>query len=121
MVDFVGYSTVSGPYGNWKLTDIELVKQDLINEFQTRKGERLRRPNFGSIIWDMMFEMLTDENRIIIEEDVRRIVERDPRTTTTSIEVTEFEYGYRINVLLDYVGSDIPVPLEVTFDQRNLR
>jgi len=46
---------------NYKLYDIDLVKQDIINHFHIRKGEKLENPDFGTIIWDLLFEPFTQE------------------------------------------------------------
>ena len=56
-----GFSTVSTGTQNFTLYDFELIKQDLLNHFYIRKGERLMQPNFGTIIWDMLFEPLTPQ------------------------------------------------------------
>lgn len=40
----------------FKLYDIDLVKQDIINHFYIRKGEKLENPSFGTIIWDMILD-----------------------------------------------------------------
>ena len=40
---------------NFKLYDIDLVKQDIINHFYIRKGEKLMNPDFGTVIWDLLF------------------------------------------------------------------
>ena len=47
---FKGFSTVDKIRAPYSLFDQELIKRDLLNEFHTRKGERLMKPNFGSII-----------------------------------------------------------------------
>jgi phage baseplate assembly protein W len=57
MTTYRGLSTL-GQNKKFRLTDIELVKRDLLNHFQIRKGEKLMNPNFGSIIWNMLFEPL---------------------------------------------------------------
>lgn len=62
---------------NFKLYDIELVKRDLMNHFYIRKGEKLENPNFGTIIWDMLFENFTSEVRRLITEDVEQIINYD--------------------------------------------
>lgn len=118
MADFVGFSTISGEYGSWKLQDLDLVKQDLLNEFFTRKGERLMKPNLGFIGWDLLFEPLTDDNRELIIDDCIRIVNGDPRVELLDISVEEQRHGWLIRLILDYVGSDLPVPLDVFFDRR---
>ena len=52
---YKGFSSANS-VDNFKLYDIDLVKQDIINHFYIRKGEKLENPNFGTIIWDMIFE-----------------------------------------------------------------
>ena len=39
-----------------------------------RKGEKLMNPEFGTIIWDMLFEPLSDETKSLIIQDVKKIV-----------------------------------------------
>ena len=51
---YKGFSTVDDTTTNVKLYDYELIKQDILNQFNTRKGERLMNPNFGSIVWDLI-------------------------------------------------------------------
>ena len=55
---------------NYKLYDIDLVKQDIINHFYIRKGEKLENPEFGTVIWDMIFEQFTEQVKRIIAKDV---------------------------------------------------
>ena len=50
---YKGFSTVAGVKSN-QLYDLDIIKQDLINHFYTRKGERVMNPDFGSIIWDLL-------------------------------------------------------------------
>jgi phage baseplate assembly protein W len=40
--------------------DFALIKQDLINRLSVRKGERVENPEFGTIIYDVLFEPLTE-------------------------------------------------------------
>ena len=51
---YKGFSTIDQTK-KFRLTDIDLVKRDLLNHFSIRKGEKLMTPNFGSIIWNMLF------------------------------------------------------------------
>ena len=48
-ITYKGFSTV-GRNQKFRLTDFDLVKQDLINHFNIRKGEKLMNPNFGTVI-----------------------------------------------------------------------
>jgi phage baseplate assembly protein W len=56
-IRYRGFSTI-GQTKKYRLTDLELIKRDLLNHFAIRKGEKLMDPNFGSIIWNMIFEPL---------------------------------------------------------------
>lgn len=63
----------------FRLTDIDLVKMDLLNHIFTRRGERVMMHNFGSIIPDIVFEPLDDDTLDEIEQDLVRVVNFDPR------------------------------------------
>lgn len=63
----------------FSVTDVELVKLDLLNHIFTRKGERVMMPNFGTRIPDMAFEPLDDITLQILEEDLRAVFAFDPR------------------------------------------
>ena len=71
-----GFSTVAANK-KFKLTDLDLVKQDLINHFHIKKGEKLMNPDFGTVIWSLLFENLTDDVKSVLTEDVKRIVSYD--------------------------------------------
>ena len=83
-----GFSTV-GRKNKFRLTDFELVKQDLINHFYIRKGEKLMNPNFGTIIWNVLHEPFTDDLKSVIQEDIKSIASYDPRESFDNIVVTE--------------------------------
>ena len=51
---FNGFSTIGREFKDPKLYDIELVKQDLLNHFNIRKGEKLENPNFGTNLWNYL-------------------------------------------------------------------
>ena len=50
MALYRGYNTVDNQTTKTRLEDEELIKRDLINHFNIRKGEKLMRPDFGTII-----------------------------------------------------------------------
>ena len=70
MTTFRGFSTSGNEFATVTHTDFELVKRDLMNNLNVRKGERLMRPNFGCVIWDMLFEPFTDDLKQLIIEYV---------------------------------------------------
>lgn len=116
---FTGYDTSDRFRPDTIITDIDLVKRDLLNHFLTRRGERVMRPRYGSIIWDMLFEQFTEITRDAIVSDVERIVSSDSRVVLQEIDVVEFEHGLRINVALLFRPFDVIDTFNVDFDRRN--
>jgi len=117
MRKFKGFSTVDRRGGNFKLYDIELAKRDLLNEFYTRKGERLMSPTFGSIVWDLLFDPMTEETTELIKEDTLRIVTKDPRLELRDFAVTESEHSITVTVVLNYVPTATITELVAVFDR----
>lgn len=74
--------------GRFTITDIELVKLDLLNHIFTRRGERVMMPQFGTRIPDIVFEPLDDITLGIIEDDLRFVFRFDPRVEIQSLQVT---------------------------------
>ena len=70
-----------------RLTNIELVKQDLLNHFNTRIGERVARPGFGSIIHDLLFDLADDRTESLVLADANRIFDSDPRVVPIQVDV----------------------------------
>ena len=104
---------------NFKLYDINLVKQDLINHFYIRKGEKLENPEFGTVIWDMLFEPFTPDVKEIIAKDVEAIVNYDPRISVQEVQIDSTDQGMRIQVELIYRPFKITEKMSLNFDKNN--
>ena len=104
---------------NFKLYDINLVKQDLINHFYIRKGEKLENPDFGTVIWDMLFEPFTPDVKEIIAKDVEAIVNYDPRIAVQEVQIDSTDQGMRIQVELIYRPFNITEKMSLNFDKTN--
>lgn len=111
-----GFSTVNRRK-KFKLTDFELVKQDLINHLSIRKGEKLMDPEFGSIIWNLLFEPLTTEVKSAIQDDLETIVSYDPRLAVENIVITEYLYGIQVQLDVTYIETDERDVMVVAFDK----
>jgi len=117
---FKGFSTVGKIKAPYALTDIELVKRDLLNEFNTRIGERVMRPNFGSIIWDLLMnpdDMFTSEE---VKEDIKRIIDKDQRVTLVDIKLFDSDNALRAEVELNYVLLNSKDTLYLEFEREQL-
>ena len=103
----------------FKLYDIDLVKQDIINHFYIRKGEKLENPSFGTIIWDMIFEQFTEEVKNMIAKDVEAIINYDPRVVVQNVSVDSTEQGMRIEAEVVYVPFNVSENMTFNFDRNN--
>jgi phage baseplate assembly protein W len=112
-----GISTVNPESGSFNLYDINLIKQDIINHFHIRQGEKLENPTFGTIVWDILFEPLTDSLRDAIIQNVTEIVNYDPRVSVDSITVDTYESGIQIDCSLTYLPYSISETMRLKFDQ----
>lgn len=101
-INYNGFNTI-GQQKKFRLSDFELVKRDLQNHFAIRQGEKLMQPEFGSIIWSMLYEPLTVETKAVIAADVQRIVNYDPRLNVTSVLINDFDHGLQVQIGLTYI------------------
>lgn len=113
-----GFST-NNRNKKFRVSDFELVKQDLINHFNISKGEKLMQPNFGTIIWSMLFEPLTDAVRQAIVKDVEKIINNDPRINLQNIIITDQNYGMQIELSLLYRTNNQTSTLSLMFDKNS--
>ena len=113
-----GYSTVTQTGLNTSVHDIEVVKQDLRNEFNTRLGERVMRPNFGTIIWDLLFDLGDPRTESLVVEDARRVIAKDPRVDLVSIDpqVDLSNGSMTLAITLLYIEFDIESNFDVAFN-----
>ncbi len=118
-VTFKGFSSKADKK-NFKLYDFEVAKQDLINRLSVRKGERVENPEFGTIIYDTLFEPFTDTLKEAILDDITANLNADPRISTTDIIVTEADHGIAIQATITYVPLDITEKLRFSFDENSL-
>jgi phage baseplate assembly protein W len=103
MATFKGFSTVNKVRAPFVVTDAELVKRDLLNTFYTKKGERVMRPNYGSIIWDLLMDPEDTTTNSEIIEDVKRIVDADPRVEYVDTTIYTLDHTIRIEVELSFL------------------
>jgi phage baseplate assembly protein W len=101
----------------FKVYDLDLVKQDILNNFNIKRGEKFENPEYGTIIWSMIYEPMDDGNIRMIEDDVIRILRADPRIEVKSVAVVPNEQGVRIEVDLRYLEFDITEQMFVTFNR----
>ena len=118
-VSFKGFSS-RAEQKNFKVYDFEVATQDLINRLSVRKGERVENPEFGTIIYDAIFEPFTEALKDAIIEDITANLNADPRLSTEDIIVSEAEQGISIEATITYVPLNITEKLQFNFDENSL-
>lgn len=116
---YKGLSTVNPNNLSYTLYDIGLIKQDLLNHFHIRQGEKLENPEFGTIIWDVLFEPLTENLKEAIANNVTTIINSDPRINANRVIVDQYESGIQIECELQYLPYNISEQMKLQFDQKN--
>ena len=112
-----GFSTVDATSSSVTLFDRELIKQDLLNHFNIKKGESLMNPTFGTIIWDVIYEPLTYELKDSLKEDITAILKNDPRVNILAVNVVEQDFGILLEITLNYVDTDQTENISLKFDK----
>ena len=115
-ITYRGFSTLVNKK-KYSLTDYALAKQDLMNYFYIRKGEKLMQPTFGTIIWDQLFEPLNETTRDLISNDIKRIAAYDPRLQMNNVTITEEQNGLMVQLTLTYIPSDQTETISLNFDR----
>lgn len=96
---FVGFNTVDNPNPPYSLTNVELVKRDILNHFATPMGSRVMLPNFGTRIYDYLFDPFDEYTKNAIIEDATNVISSDPRVELVSIDV--FQEDQALNVIMN--------------------
>lgn len=100
---------------NWRtrrtfgLSNIELVKQDLLNHIFTEKGERVMMPGFGTRIPTLAFEPNDERTRRIVEDDLREVFEYDPRVNLISLSVVSMPDNNAILAMAELMYVELKV------------
>ena len=114
-----GISTANPDNTSFNLYDIALIKQDIINHFHIRVGEKLEDPDFGTIIWHVLFEPMTEALRDAISQNVTEIINYDPRVNVEKVIVDTYESGIMIECTLTYLPYNISESMRLKFDEDN--
>ena len=116
MTTFIGFST-QGLRKKFTVVDETLIKLDLLNAFNIRQGEIVGRPDYGTAIWDFLFETQSIETETAIVQEVQRVAGGDPRLKIVGTEVFPQLNGIMIQMQLQFVPSTTVERLSLFFDQ----
>ena len=110
-----------GPQGyfNQSYSAIEQVKSNLNLLLKTKKGERRMNPDFGSGLWNVLFENMSDDMTPIIDSTIRRDIAKwmsYVNVQSVSVSNNKDDNYNRLDVSVVFTVPSIGV-----FDQQTLQ
>jgi phage baseplate assembly protein W len=117
MPTYYGFSTISSSsQKKYVLTDKKLIKQDLLNILNTRRGSRVMNPRLGCVAWEMLFENLSQAQIESLSANITAIVNGDPRLNLQSLDVSTVGNNLTLTLKLMYVHTNEVETMQVQFD-----
>lgn len=120
---YSGFSSQNWVNGgkSFNLKNIELVKRDLLNHIYTAFGDRVHMISFGTRVPDMTFEPNDPVTIGIIDEDLRRVFDYDPRVELLALDIYSTPNSNAIYAIANvkYIEFNITenLNIEVAFGQ----
>jgi phage baseplate assembly protein W len=120
MTTFIGFSTID-QYKKFTLVDFELIKRDLLNAFSIQQGQLPGKPEYGTLLWNYIFENQTQDTERAIIAEVQRVAGNDPRIYINEIEIFPQLNGILIQIEVLVVPTTDAQRLSLFFDQDSRR
>lgn len=117
---YKGFSTFNRRK-RFAVNDFELVKQDIFNHFNIKRGEKLMRPEFGTEVWDLLFEPFTIDTTESIRDEIKAICAYDPRVRVENVSIDQYEHGINVRIDLLYKTTNQATSLYLQFERDNQR
>lgn len=112
---FVGFNTIDNISPPYTLTNIELIKRDILNQFHTIPGERVMLPSFGSRIPILLMDPFDTITQDAIIEDAIRVIQSESRVQLVNIEVFTEDQAITLIITLQFLPESTQDDLFVTF------
>ena len=100
----------------FRLVDQPLVIQDFVNALNIRRGEKVGKPQYGTTLWDFVFEPNTRDTQFQLEDEIRRVAKQDPRLILNSVKAYPQDNGILLEVELAISPFNQAQLLSVFFD-----
>jgi len=105
------------PYGNQlgRVTNEYSVNQSLRNLIMTNLGERPFQPNFGSNVYDFLFEPNLEQYLTILESYIENTIKNnEPRVNAQEITVSTIDdYTIQIYIVYNIINNPAPITLAI--------
>jgi len=114
---YKGFSSrnASKPGGSFSITNIDCVNEDLLNHIYTTYYSRPHMPSFGTRIPNLAFEPNDQDTQSIIQEDLTKVFNYDPRVKLQSLNIYSLPDQYAIVAIANllYVELNITGDLNI--------
>ena len=100
------------------LTDVNLIVEDVINQLNIPIGVIPGDPTIGTSIWDYIFDPNTEETRLKIDTELRRVLSLDTRITIGNIKLFSSEHTVYVDIEIAIKPTNKVVNFSVLFDSR---
>lgn len=120
MTTYIGFNTIN-QFKKFTLTDFELIQRDLLNAFSIRQGELPGRPQYGTVMWDYLFENQITELQRNIEAEVQRVCGGDPRLQVNQVAVFPQDNGFLLQLEVVIKPTTNAEILSIFFDLQQRR
>jgi len=118
MATYYGFNTID-QNKKFRLEDYELVKRDVLNSLLIKQGEKPGNPNYGTSLWNIIFEPMTDSVMRDIEQELQRTIQQDPRVRLERQSVYPKENGVLIELDITVLPTSEAQRLTLFFDQNS--
>jgi len=112
---FIGFNTVDQPNPPYTLTNLDIIKRDLLNQFMTVPGERVMLPNFGSNIPLYVMDPLDEITQNNIRNDVINVINSEPRVQLVDLQMYSQDQAVNIIITLFFLPQSIQDNLFLSF------
>lgn len=101
----------------FRLTDEQLVMQDFINSLNINMGEKPGNPGYGTTLWGFIFEPNDAQTKDLLEEELRRVANQDPRIELGNINIYANDYAILAEMQVTISPYDNAMVMQIVFDQ----
>lgn len=102
----------------FRMTDEALVIRDFLNALNIKQGQKVGQPDYGSKIWDFIFEPNTSDVQSALETELKRIIGLDPRLQLGYCRIYPQENGILAEVQIAVYPFNQAQLLSVFFNSR---
>ncbi len=100
--------------------DAEAVKQSMVDILLTKLGERENMPLYGSKIYTLLMEKISDITAIMLKDEIKVALENwEPRIRLTNIEIEKHldEQYYEVFIYFDLIRLSESNVLNLTLNR----